>query len=102
LAEAAVTYQKVGAYRDPRLYALNVFADQFSKSVHRWCQAGVSSATRAATMENRANRQCARDIAQSILSEQAGSMCGKSRQLETAGEFIQQFTGRRSPTAEIL
>src|SRR5678815_3196905 len=33
LAEAAVTMQKVGAYRDPRLYALNVFADQFSKSV---------------------------------------------------------------------
>src|SRR5947208_13753093 len=33
LAEAAVTYQKVGAYRDPRLYALNIFADQFSKSV---------------------------------------------------------------------
>ena len=33
LAEAAVTLQKVGAYRDPRLYALNVFADQFSKSV---------------------------------------------------------------------
>src|SRR3954469_11221582 len=26
LAEAAVTLQKVGAYRDPRLYALNVFA----------------------------------------------------------------------------
>ena len=33
LAEAAVTMQKVGAYRDPRLYALNVFADQFSRSV---------------------------------------------------------------------
>src|ERR1044071_1364110 len=33
LAEAAVTLQKVSAYRDPRLYALNVFADQFSKSV---------------------------------------------------------------------
>ena len=33
LAEAAVTLQKVGAYRDPRLYALNVFADQFSKSI---------------------------------------------------------------------
>src|SRR6266581_1316719 len=33
LAEAAVTFQKVGAFRDPRLYALNVFADQFSKSV---------------------------------------------------------------------
>src|SRR5207244_9581884 len=33
LAEAAVTLLKVGAYRDPRLYALNVFADQFSKSV---------------------------------------------------------------------
>jgi hypothetical protein len=33
LAEAAVTLQKVGAYRDPRLYALNVFAEQFSHSV---------------------------------------------------------------------
>src|SRR5438034_9505851 len=33
LAEAAVTLQKVSAFRDPRLYALNVFADQFSKSV---------------------------------------------------------------------
>jgi hypothetical protein len=25
--------QKVNAFRDPRLYALNIFADQFSKSV---------------------------------------------------------------------
>jgi hypothetical protein len=33
LAEAAVTMQKVGAYRDPRLYALNVFPEQFSHSV---------------------------------------------------------------------
>lgn len=33
LAKAAVTMQKAGAYRDPRLYALNVFAEQFSHSV---------------------------------------------------------------------
>src|SRR6266487_3453133 len=33
LAEAAVTLQKVSAFRDPRLYALNVFAGEFSKSV---------------------------------------------------------------------
>ena len=32
LAEAAVTLQKVSAYRDPRLYALNIFAEQFSRS----------------------------------------------------------------------
>lgn len=32
LAEAAVTLQKVNAYRDPRLFALNLVAEQFSKS----------------------------------------------------------------------
>lgn len=32
MAEAAVTLQKVNAYRDPRLFALNLVAEQFSKS----------------------------------------------------------------------
>ncbi len=32
LSEAAVTLQKVNAYRDPRLFALNLVAEQFSKS----------------------------------------------------------------------
>jgi len=32
LAEAAVTLQKVNAYRDPRLFALNLVAEQFSRS----------------------------------------------------------------------
>ena len=32
LAEAAVTLQKVNAYRDPRLFALNLVAEQFSHS----------------------------------------------------------------------
>jgi uncharacterized membrane protein YqiK len=32
LAEAAVTLQKVNAFRDPRLFALNLVAEQFSRS----------------------------------------------------------------------
>ena len=32
LAEAAVTLQKVNAYRDPRLFALNLVSEQFSRS----------------------------------------------------------------------
>jgi hypothetical protein len=34
LAEAAVSLQKIRAYGDPRLFALNLAADQFARSAH--------------------------------------------------------------------
>lgn len=95
LAEAAVTMQKVGAYRDPRLYALNVFADQFSKSVQPLVpsrlfignaggKAGEGQSTGGSVLETLLNL---------VLSEKAGinvtENTSSSKPLE---EFIRRFT----------
>jgi hypothetical protein len=91
LAEAAVTLQKVSAYRDPRLYALNVFADQFSKSVQPlvpsrlFISNGGEGQGRGSVLETLLNL---------ILSEKAGinlqENMGSSKPME---DFIRQFTG---------
>jgi len=102
LAEAAVTYQKVGAYRDPRLYALNVFADQFSKSVQPLVPSRlfISNAS-GKDGEPRGTGSVLETLLSLILSEQAGINVQEnpatSKPLE---EFIQQFTGRRSPNGD--
>ncbi len=102
LAEAAVTYQKVGAYRDPRLYALNVFADQFSKSVQPLVPSRlfISNAS-GKDGEPRGTGSVLETLLSLILSEQAGINVqenpASSKPLE---EFIQQFTGRRSPNGD--
>jgi uncharacterized membrane protein YqiK len=98
LAEAAVTMQKVGAYRDPRLYALNVFADQFSKSVQPLVPSRLFiSNTGDKTGEGQAGGSVLETLLTLVLSEKAGINLNEnatsSKPLE---EFIRQFTGHRS------
>ena len=70
LAEAAVTLQKVGAYRDPRLYALNVFADRFSQSVQPLVPSRLFEATRRVhppVHQRRVNSEWRRDTKASVF-----------------------------------
>lgn len=101
LAEAAVTLQKVGAYRDPRLYALNVFADQFSKSVQplvpsRLFISNAGGKSGEGQVQG-AGGSVLETLLSLILSEKAGinlqENAGSSKPLE---DFIQQFTDRGS------
>ena len=89
LAEAAVTLQKVGAYRDPRLYALNVFADQFSKSVQPLVPSRLFISNAGGKPgEGQGGRKRPRDVAQSDPERESRNQHpGKCRQLETAGGF---------------
>ena len=98
LAEAAVTFQKVGAYRDPRLYALNVFADQFSKSAQplvptRLFINNAGGAGKAG--DGQGGGSVLETLLSLILSEKAGinieENAATSKPLE---EFIRQFTNR--------
>jgi len=98
LAEAAVTMHKVGAYRDPRLYALNVFADQFSKSVQPLVPSRLFiSNTGGKPGESPSGGSVLETLLGLILSEKAGinlqEHAGTSKPLE---EFIRRFTGSRS------
>jgi uncharacterized membrane protein YqiK len=96
LAEAAVTLQKVGAYRDPRLYALNVFADRFSQSVQPLVPSRLFISNGAANKPGDANGNGSilETLLSLILSEKAGiniqENAASSKPLE---EFIRQFTG---------
>ncbi len=98
LAEAAVTSQKVGAYRDPRLYALNVFADQFSKSVQPLVPSRLfisNGGGKAGESEGAGGGSVLETLLSLILSEKAGINTREdtvhSKPLE---EFIRQFTNR--------
>ena len=98
LAEAAVTLQKVGAYRDPRLYALNVFADRFSQSVQPLVPSRlfISSAGNKPG-EGQGNGSVLETLLSLILSEKAGiniqENTASSKPLE---DFIRQFTASGS------
>jgi hypothetical protein len=103
LAEAAVTLQKVGAYRDPRLYALNVFADQFSKSVQPLVPNRLFiSGAGGKPGEGPAGGNVLETLLSLILSEKAGINIQESekasRPLE---EFIRQFTASGSADGDI-
>jgi uncharacterized membrane protein YqiK len=98
LAEAAVTLQKVSAYRDPRLYALNVFADQFSKSVQPLVPSRLFiSNTGGTTGEGQpaGTGSVLETLLSLILSEKAGIILqentGAAKPLE---DYLRQFTGR--------
>jgi uncharacterized membrane protein YqiK len=97
LAEAAVTLQKVSAFRDPRLYALNVFADQFSKSVQPLVPSRLFISNAAGTDEGQGGGSVLETLLKLILSEKAGinlqETTGSSKPME---DFIRQFTGSRS------
>ena len=89
LAEAAVTLQKVGAYRDPRLYALNVFADQFSKSVQPLVPSRLfisNTGGKSGEGQGAGGGSVLETLLSLILSEKAGiNIQEDSRQLKTAG-----------------
>jgi uncharacterized membrane protein YqiK len=97
LAEAAVTLQKVGAYRDPRLYALNVFADQFSRSVQPLVPSRlfISNVGSGKDGEGQGTGSVLETLLSLILSDKAGinvsENAARSKPLE---EFMQQFTSR--------
>jgi regulator of protease activity HflC (stomatin/prohibitin superfamily) len=95
LAEAAVTLQKVSAYRDPRLYALNVFADEFSKSVQPLVPSRLFISNAGGTPgEGQGRGSVLETLLNLILSEKAGinlqENAGTSKPME---DFIRQFTG---------
>ncbi|HEV2806521.1 MAG TPA: SPFH domain-containing protein [Chthoniobacterales bacterium] len=95
LAEAAVTLQKVGAFRDPRLYALNVFADRFSQSVQPLVPSRlfISNGAGSKPGEPQGNGSVLETLLSLILSEKAGiniqENTTSSKPLE---EFIRKFT----------
>jgi hypothetical protein len=100
LAEAAVTLQKVGAYRDPRLYALNVFADQFSKSVQPLVPTRLfisNAGGKPGEGQPQGGGSVLETLLSLILSEKAGinlqENTASSKPLE---DFIRQFTGSGS------
>jgi uncharacterized membrane protein YqiK len=100
LAEAAVTLQKVGAYRDPRLYALNVFADQFSKSVQPLVPSRLfisNAGGKSGEGEPSGTGSVLETLLSLILSEKAGiniqDDTSSSKPLE---DFIRQFTAGSS------
>ena len=90
--------QKVSAFRDPRLYALNVFADQFSKSVQPLVPSRlfISNAGGAAG-DGQGGGSVLETLLNLILSEKAGinlqENASTSKPME---DFIRQFTGTRS------
>ena len=94
LAEAAVTLQKVGAYRDPRLYALNVFADQFSKSVQPLVPNRLFiSGAGGKPGEGQPGGSVLETLLSLILSEKAGINIQESEKTaKPLEEFIRQFT----------
>src|SRR6266480_3450837 len=95
LAEAAVTLQKVSAFRDPRLYALNVFADQFSRSVQPLVPSRlfISNAGATAGEGQGGSGSVLETLLSLILSEKAGiniqENTASSKPLE---DFLRQFT----------
>jgi uncharacterized membrane protein YqiK len=96
LAEAAVTLQKVGAYRDPRLYALNVFADQFSKSVQPLVPSRLFISNAGGKQDEgqpNGTGSVLETLLSLILSEKAGINIQESSASSTPLEdFIRQFT----------
>jgi len=95
LAEAAVTLQKVGAYRDPRLYALNVFADQFSKSVQPLVPSRlfISNAGGKDGEGRQGTGSVLETLLSLILSDKAGiNVAQDSASSKPLEEFVRRFT----------
>ena len=90
--------QKVNAFRDPRLYALNIFADQFSKSVQPLVPSRLFMSNAGGTAgDGQGGGSVLETLLNLILSERAGinlqESSGSSKPME---DFIRQFTGSRS------
>ena len=93
LAEAAVTMQKVGAYRDPRLYALNMFSEQFAHSAQPLVPSRLFISGGGKDGEGQTGGSVLETLLNLLLSEKAGinisANSAASRPLE---DFIRKFT----------
>ena len=90
--------QKVNAFRDPRLYALNIFADQFSKSVQPLVPSRLFMSNAGGTAgDGQGWGSVLETLLNLILGEKAGikvtETSGASKPME---HFIRQFTSSRS------
>jgi hypothetical protein len=88
----------VSAFRDPSLYSLNVFADQFSKSVQPLVPSRLFISNAGSTAgEAQGAGSVLETLLNLILSEKAGinlqESTGSSKPME---DFIRQFTGSGS------
>jgi hypothetical protein len=88
--------QKVGAYRDPRLYALNLFAEQFSHSVQPLVPNGlfINNAGGKDGEGQPGGGNVLETLLSLILSEKAGiNISGDASTSKPLEDFIQKFTG---------
>ena len=88
----------MSAFRDPRLYALNVFADQFSRSVQPLVPSRLFISNAGGTPgDGQGGGSVLETLLNLILSEKAGinlqQNTGSSKPME---DFIRQFTGSGS------
>ena len=88
----------MSAFRDPRLYALNVFADQFSRSVQPLVPSRLFISNAGGTAgDGQGGGSVLETLLNLILSEKAGinlqENTGSSKPME---DFIRQFTGSGS------
>ena len=86
--------QKVGAYRDPRLYALNVFAEQFSHSVQPLVpnRLFISNTGGKDGQGQAGGGNVLETLLSLILSEKAGININESNS-KPLEDFIQKFAG---------
>lgn len=105
LSEAAVNLQKIRAYGDPRLYALNLVSDQFAKSAQPIVPERVFIMGGGKDGEGKADVGSVNLLSQLlglILSEKAGiGVTEKSPGLESLEKFAEEITRRANePKAE--
>jgi hypothetical protein len=105
LSEAAVNLQKIRAYGDPRLYALNMVSDQFAKSAQPIVPERVFIMGGGKDGEGKTDVGSVNLLSQLlglILSEKAGiGVTEKSPGLESLEKFAEEITKRANePKAE--
>jgi hypothetical protein len=106
LSEAAVNLQKIRAYGDPRLYALNLVSDQFAKSAQPIVPERVLIMGGGKDGEGKTDLGSVNLLSQLlglILSEKAGiGMTDKAPGLEALEKFTEEITKQvNEPKSEV-
>ena len=92
--------QKVGAYRDPRLYALNVFADQFSKSAQPLVPSRLFISGGGKDGDGQSG-SVLETLLNLILSEKAGiNITENEKSSRPLEDFIQRFASGEKPNGD--
>ena len=96
--------QKVSAFRDPRLYALNVFADQFSRSAQPLVPSRLFISNAGGTPgEGQAGGSVLETLLNLVLSEKAGiNLQENTSSSKPMEDFIRQFTDRSTGNGDRL